>query len=251
MPLLDHFHPPLYPRFQWASFHTAWIAYISESLNRILPPGYIAAEENHAGANHQIDVATFEDTDPGNGRPAATPPAGGVAVATRPTVWAPPAATSVVPAVFSDDFELRVISERDNFRLVAALELVSPANKDRPESRRAFAAKVASYLYQGVSVVVVDVVTNRSGSLHESILSLIGDPPAVPSPGELYAVVYRPIRRRGRDEIEMWTNPLAVGAVLPTLPLWLSAVEHVPVELEATYTRTRELRRIPDPGPRA
>ena len=39
--------------------------------------------------------------------------------------------------------------------LVAAIELVSPGNKDRPEARLAFAAKCVSYLTRGVGLIVV------------------------------------------------------------------------------------------------
>ena len=37
-----------------------------------------------------------------------------------------------------------------------AIELVSEANKDREENRRAFAVKCGSYLQKGVALVVVD-----------------------------------------------------------------------------------------------
>ncbi|MBY0456241.1 MAG: hypothetical protein K2V38_02770 [Gemmataceae bacterium] len=59
-------------------------------------------------------------------------------------------------------------------RLVAAVELVSPANKDRESHRRAFATKCAGYLAQGIALIVVDVVTNRSGNLHAEILEVLG-----------------------------------------------------------------------------
>ena len=53
--------------------------------------------------------------------------------------------------------------------LLAAIEIVSPANKDRPENRRAFAAKCAALLRQGVAVSILDVVTAR---VHRSECSL-------------------------------------------------------------------------------
>ena len=30
MPLLDHFHPPLYPRRSWESFHSRWANSIAD-----------------------------------------------------------------------------------------------------------------------------------------------------------------------------------------------------------------------------
>ena len=38
--------------------------------------------------------------------------------------------------------------------------------------------------------------------------------------------------------LESWEHELAVGAALPTLPLWLSPDFMVPLELEATYEDT-------------
>ena len=54
-----------------------------------------------------------------------------------------------------------VRDERDDARLVAVVELVSPSNKDRPESRRAFAAKTAAYLQRGVGLIILDIVTGQ------------------------------------------------------------------------------------------
>lgn len=43
MPLLDHFHKPLFPLLPWESFHALWAGAIVEQLNRTLPPRYLAA----------------------------------------------------------------------------------------------------------------------------------------------------------------------------------------------------------------
>lgn len=68
---------------------------------------------------------------------AAAGNGGGVATA----VWAPPRPTlsvfSNLPA--QDVYEVRIYDERRRTRLVAAIEIVSPANKDRPENRRIWA----------------------------------------------------------------------------------------------------------------
>lgn len=59
-----------------------------------------------------------------------------------------------------------VFSSEAGARLVAAIELVSPANKDPADTRRAFVAKCASYLSQGIGLIVVDIVTTRHANLH-------------------------------------------------------------------------------------
>ncbi|HKI36819.1 MAG TPA: DUF4058 family protein [Gemmataceae bacterium] len=242
MPLLDHFHPPLSQERHWESFHAAWIGSLADALNRTLPPGYFAEEQVHAGPGVEIDVATLE------GRAAVvggSPNGGGTATLTAPA-WAPPAPAWTVPAVFADDFEVRVFSSRTGPTLVAAIELVSPGNKDRAEARRAFATKCASYLHEGISLIVIDVVTGRRANLHNEVAELLATGGEVALPGEtaLYAVAYRPVRREGREEIDGWPATLVVGEQLPVLPLALSGDVSLPVDLEATYTDACRRRRL-------
>jgi phenylacetate-coenzyme A ligase PaaK-like adenylate-forming protein len=72
------------------------------------------------------------------------------------------------------EYEVRVYDTERNQRLVAAVELVSPANKDRPEHRQTFVAKCAALLQNQVSVTIVDVVTVRAFNLYGELLDLIG-----------------------------------------------------------------------------
>jgi hypothetical protein len=245
MPLLDHFHPPLSAERRWESFHSNWATKLADALTgRWLPPDYIAEEHIHFGPTVEIDVATFER------ETSATGADGSATLATAaPQVWAPPAADGVLPAVFPDTFEVRVVSTDTGPKLVAAIELISPGNKDRPAERRAFATKCASYLYQGISVIIVDIVTNRRANLHNDILRIMeaGDLLALPPESNLYAVAYRPLRRGAGDEIDVWRTPLAPGQALPTLPLGLRADLVIPVDFEATYAEACLRKRLPLP----
>ena len=101
--LRDHFHPPLHPRHAWESFHAAWLGYICESLNDLLPKNYFAQEQVHAGRRIEIDVGTYEQLD--GERESNDSDTGGVAIAEpKAKLWKPPAATASIPAVFADDF---------------------------------------------------------------------------------------------------------------------------------------------------
>lgn len=240
MPLLDHFHPPLSSTQFWESFHSLWIAALVERLNgTVLPRGYLAQAQVHIGGWFEVDIATFEAS------PAATNGAaagGGVAVET----WAPPTTALAFPAVSPDELEVRVFSTRAGPTLVAAIELVSPRNKDRPEAQRTLAAKCVSYLSQGVGLIVVDTVTGRTANLHNEVMALIGqgEPFLFPRDAAIYAAAYRPARPPEGDQVDLWPVPLAVGRPLPVLPLSLRGAGCVPVDLEASYMEARRRSRL-------
>jgi hypothetical protein len=148
--------------------------------------------------------------------------------------------------VFSDKFEIRVFARSGGLTLVGAIELVSPSNKDRPEEQSAFAAKCATYLHQGVSLIIVDIVTNRRANLHNATMRLLGAPAELDLPREVlvYAAAYRPVLREGRCEIDAWPLACAIGLPLPRLPLRLTGDLFVPVDFETTYVETCRRRRL-------
>lgn len=239
MPLFDHFHPPLYPHHHWESFHSNWATRIADGIAAVLPPEFQVEEHTHAGPGFEIDVATYEGvTSPGDSGAA------GPALATR--AYAPPAPDAAMPAAFPDTFEVRIFNTIAGLTLVAVIELISPGNKDRPAERRAFAAKCASYLAQGISLIVVDVVTNRHANLHNDVMRLMEAAPELDLPAEvdLYAVAYRPVRRGEKDEIDLWRRPLALGASLPTLPLRLTGDLFIAVDFEAAYQEACRRRKL-------
>jgi hypothetical protein len=242
MPLLDHFHPPVQRRYPWRSFHASWATRIADLLNdQWLPSEFVAAEYSQGGTRLEIDVATYEQDDAS----AASSP-NGPATRTLPRAWTPPAPPRTMPAVFPESFEVRVFDTSDGLTLVGAIELISPGNKDRGAERQAFAAKCASYLSQGVSVVIIDVVTNRRANLHNETMRLMeaADEWHMPPEWELYAAAYRPVLRDERPEIDLWTERCDLGQPLPTMPLRLTGDLFVPVEFEISYQETCRRRRI-------
>lgn len=125
--------------------------------------------------------------------------------------------------------------------------LVSPANKDRPGHRTTFAAKCAGYLKNGIGLIVVDTVTSRLADMHDELLRTLEIKPGRAywkSASGLYAIAYRPVTVRKSPRIEIWTEPLAIGKALPTLPLWLTLELAVPVRLEDAYLATCQSLRI-------
>jgi hypothetical protein len=239
MPLRDHFRPPLADYASWEELHGAWPGTIAFRLNAILPPEYRSGVRVRLGTAVEIDVATFENTEPtgtngasGGGTTAAWQPA-------RPTILLE-TETPTPP-----EYEVRVYDERHARRLVAAVELVSPRNKDRPESREAFVSKCHVLLQQDVCVTIVDPVTDRSANPYAELASRLGATPPTTATSSIYAVTCRARSARGRWRVEQWEHVLAVGSPLPTLPLWLTDDLWVPLELEATYEDTCRGLRIP------
>jgi hypothetical protein len=241
MPLLDHFHAPLAPRRHWESFHVNWAGAMADALNeRLLPEGYFAEEHAQLGARVEIDVATFTEA------PAGTAAPGGTTTMLPARVWTPPAPALVIPAAFPDSFEVLVFASEGGTTLVAAIELVSPANKDRGSHRQAFVIKCASYLCRGIGLIIVDIVTSRQANLHNEMMRLLGHDErfALPADTALYAVAYRPMVRDHAEQVEMWTARLQVGQPLPVLPLALNAEVCLPLDLEATYVAACQRRRL-------
>jgi len=239
MNLLDHFRPPLSTRRHWHSFHHAWATYIASALNARLPAGYFAEPNVQFGI--EINIATFEE------------PAGVTSSTSIPEreassagSWAPPAPRMTIPlSIITDVVEVLIYDSSAGPTLAGAIELVSPANKDRLEHREAFVSKCETYLQQGIGLVIVDVVTHRSANLHEQLLSRLDPTTMTGEPKEgLYASAYHPVERGGEPSLDVWQESLAVGQVLPSLPLWLRGGICFPVELAASYERTCQEHRI-------
>ena len=255
MPLKDHAR--LHPTDQWSGFHSTWAIEMMGRLNRdVLTARYKARPNLYLGNRAEADVATLEQVEVGS-LFEGSGGEGGAAVATATLAYAPPRATLSGPVTFGDTdvFEVQVLGDRDGWRLVAAIELVSPSNKDREESRRALAIKCASYLGAGVSVVVVDVVTERRADLHLDLCEILALPDDFrwQSPTGLAAMCYRVAQGTkkpglaigdGRVRLDVWPFPLAVGGELPTVPLWLAADLAVPLELELTYAAACQSLRL-------
>ena len=232
MPLLDHFHAPLDPRRSWESFHSRWTNSIADQLNETLPRRYFAQVQIHLGSQVEADVAEFELSSEFD-EPANENGAGGVAV----QAWAPPVATLTMPAVFPDIFRVLVRDELDGARLVAVVELVSPSNKDRPDSRSVFAGKTAAYLQRGVGLIIVDIVTSRQFNLHDELIEVLGLDSSFSMPDDafLYAVAYRPIRRGQNDQIDTWPVVFPWDRPCRSCRWHFGGSHPIPLDLNAAY----------------
>ena len=233
MPLRDHFHPPVRKKASWEGFHGMWPASIVQQLRKQLPPGYVAEPRVHLGTLMEIDVSALESHEVPHTRTANGN--GNAAMAT----WT---ATAPVVAVETDppdeyEYDVRIFDVERERTLVAAIELVSPANQDRPESCQAFVAKCAALLRKGIAVSLVDLVTICSFNLYAQLMEFIGHPDRTMSNEEppTYAASVRWVTRGTRARLEAWSHTLVVGQRLPTLPLWLHEDLVMALDLEQSY----------------
>ncbi len=233
MPLRDHFRPPVLNQSSWEELHGGWPMVIVQQLRKILPPSYVAGPRVHLGAQIEVDVAVKERDGFTN---TSFPDADFGSIATATWV-APPALHVETDLPNFDEYEVRVYDAERGRQLVAAIEIVSPANKDRPEKRNAFVGKCAALLQRGVAVSIVDLVTVRQFNLYAELLSFIGhsDPTLAARPPAIYAATCRWLSQGKHNFLETWPSALEIGQPLPAIPLWLAEDRVVSLDLEQSY----------------
>jgi hypothetical protein len=222
-----------------------WPATMVQQLSRVLPDDFTAEPRVHLGSYFEIDVCGYEKDKQGAGGWTAPSDCDGVAMA----IWEPPQPTLTLEADLPEqyEYEFLVYDQSRGRLLVAAVEIVSAANKDRLENRRAFVARCAALLQKRVCVSIVDVVTTMHFNLYTELLDLIGHsgPAFAPSPPATYAVTCRGRKVGIQPRLETWAYPLIVGQKLPMLPIWLREDSAVGLDLEASYEDTCRTLRIP------
>ena len=229
MPLHD------WTRVEAGTFHgfqVTWIAAIKAQLNAgLLPSGYYADAEQVVRPREADVLVLHEPASlfaPANGT-------GGVAMAqTEPQARLRVSMPRVKPP---DQRQRRVVVRHvSGDRVVALVEIVSPSNKDRPDSVLDFAEKVAASLWNGVHVLVLDVFPPGRADpfgMPGAVTEVHGEePPEVP-PGEPLTFASYAAGPRVNAFIEF----RSVGAELPTVPLFLTADRYVDVPLGPAYDR--------------
>lgn len=212
----------------WDSVHPLWLTYLLEYVQERLPEGYKA----FLGGVPSLTV------DAGHGKPD---------VSVRQ--WGPTAEASTTGTLEPDleaTVAFRLAPQRAlhidyHGQLIAALELVSPRNKDRADAKETYTNRYLGYLRLGVHLMLVDVLPRPRGfSFSDAITTSLGLelPPLSPP----FASAYRvgevvPVGDDVGSLVGLWRRPLRVGEPLPTLPLPLTVHQEVLIDLEQTYQR--------------
>lgn len=211
----------------WESVHLLWLAQLLDWVQPRLPAGYRA----YLGSVPALTIDTP------NGRPDVsvrqwTPSTSESTAAASPDGDKEPGQETV--ATFTLDPQHAVHIDLHG-QLIAAIEVVSPRNKDRPSARERYLGRYAGYLRQGVHLLLIDVLPRPANfSFADALAANLGFEQA-PCPAP-YAVSYRigePVPEG--TVLEMWHRRLQVGQPLPTIPLALDAKQRIVIDLEHSY----------------
>jgi hypothetical protein len=208
-------------------FHHEWISEIKRALNRgLLPADFYALAEQQA-AGFGPEVLTLQDTADGPATGSGAP------TLTRPR----PKTTHY--AQTAAEFHRRkkssiAVRHVSGDRIVAMIEIVSPGNKNNANAFHAFVQKACELLEHRIHLLLIDPFPpgrRDPNGIHAAIWAMVEDDPfQLPPERPLTLVAY---------ECEMITRAyietIAVGEVVPDMPLFLEPEAHILVPLEATY----------------
>lgn len=211
-------------------FHQRWIGAIGDALNGgLLPPDYFALAEQKAGGP-EPDVVTLK-----------LPPKPGVEIRLTGTavVDSPPKVryrTESDAANYARRADRLTVRNEDG-DVVAIIEIVSPGNKDSRNALRQFTRKAVQYLHAGINLLIVDLFPPSKRDpqgIHKAIWDRIKDEPfELPPNKPLTLAAYT-----NGSTMRAYVEPVAVGDVLPDMPIFLTPDRYVPCPLEATYMTT-------------
>jgi hypothetical protein len=214
------------------AFHCAWITQIQETLNSgILPEPYYALAEQVAGELGP-DVLTLQ----ANGTPGESDGAGrsetGAAVALAPPKLE--VTTTFEMEEYARKQRALVIRHSSDDRVVALIEIVSSGNKGGRRPFRTFVEKAARALAQGCHLLLIDLYPPGPGDpqgIHGALSEELGGAPyQVPPAKPLTLASYE-----AGVPTTAHVAPVAVGAPLSNMPLYLARAYYVWVPLETTY----------------
>lgn len=210
-------------------FHQSWSVRIKDSLNGSLPRGYYALVEQKVDGP-EPDVIAVEL------KKRAKPLVG------ASTATLDPPKASLTAHIASDTVRYARKANRISIRhplgqVVAVIEIVSPGNKDSRNSFRSFVDKAIAFLRNGIHLLIVDLFPPSARDpqgIHKAIWDELADESfELPAGKRLTCVSYE-----SDDGISALIEPIAVGDLLPDMPLFLARREHILVPLESTYVAT-------------
>jgi Protein of unknown function (DUF4058) len=200
------------------AFHHSWIEEMARALNGGLLPGdYYALAE-------QVLTLQEDGADEGDGTGR-----GNLRVAPK---LKPTAETEM--AFYRRKQDAIAVRHVSGDSLVAVVEIVSPGNKSSRTAMRKFVEKAAALLEQDIHLLIVDLQPpgrRDPQGIHGAIWEEIaGEEYSAPADKRLTVAAYECAL-----SVRAYVVHVAVGDVLPEMPLFLEPQVSVDVPLETTY----------------
>jgi hypothetical protein len=213
------------------NFHNAWITHLVEALNAgLLPPDHYALGEQLAGGVGPDVLTLRAPRGEGNGTQ-------GDVQGTTAVALAPPKVRLTVRAE-AEQYTRRqrtlVIRHVSNHQIIALVEIVSPGNKASRHEIHSFLDKALAALTRGIHLLLIDLhppsprdPQGIHGALWEQLTGIAHEqPPDTPLTLAAYDA--------GPSKVA-YVEPVAVGDVLPAMPLFLAPEQYISTPLESTY----------------
>jgi hypothetical protein len=214
------------PEYGWLfhHLHGEWIRTIGRALNDgILPSDYYALTE-------QVTIGVTPDVIALHDRVDPAPPntSGGVLVAEPKT--------RIIETLDTTPRKKNQVAVKhaSNDKTVAVIEIVSPGNKDSRSALQSFLDKTIDLLAKRIHLLVIDLhaPTKRDPrGIHAALVEELSGKEFAPPEG-------KPLTLASYEAVappKAYVEPVAVGDVLPDMPLFLVPGGHVLVPLEKTY----------------
>jgi hypothetical protein len=201
--------PYLEDPMRWPSVHQLLISHIGMSLNRLIPPGYVAAFGERvfvAGPDREIDPDVFLKGSLRTEDKAA--PSRGTAAT---TVGDPPWVIAVTDDEVVESFiEIRAVAELQ--RLVTVIEVLSPRNKTSgSEGRQLYRRKQREILASDTHLLELDLLRSGQHTVAAPRDALLRRGP--------YHYLVSLSRGNQRHECEVWGIPLSSPLPRVRVPL--------------------------------
>jgi hypothetical protein len=215
-------------------FHVTWIGALRTALNSgLLPPDYYALAEQVAGGIGP-DVLALR-TPPGSDVPPTGELPGTVVLSETPPKVRFTVCSDGGP--YTRRRRTLVIRHTSGHRIVALVEILSPGNKASRQGLRSFLRKAVAALEQHIHLLQIDLFPpgpRDPQGIHGVLWDeLTGDPFELPPDKSLTLAAYS-----AGLAPTAYVEPVAVGDVLPDMPLFLEPELYVNVPLEPTYLAT-------------
>ncbi len=204
-------------------FHHDWITEIAHAQSGILPAEYYAmAEQQAAGFGPDVLTLQAPPTEPPD-------PSGTTATLAQPRARL----TAQTDAEFYRRKKSAIVVRHvSDDRIVAMLEIVSPGNKSARNPFRAFLDKALELLEHKIHLLIIDLFppTKRDPKgIHAAIWQEVtDDSPFDPPPDKPLTLV----SYESSLVVKAYVEPVAVGDILPDMPLILESDGAVYLPLE-------------------